>query len=162
MKGNNNIFLAIPEAVMAYTETVCYKNIYATQLSEPLDYFLVRPVKGLRIIHDSINGSNLVVATVGYNEINTGKRIINVSFKQKEDGNTEVFRHDIMAGIEPVVGDVQWKVDEVNPASSILGEDKIKEYRKISKKAIIERLVEIHEQAQEICNSKKEYKCLRK
>ena len=146
----SNIYLAIPEAIMDYRETVCYSNIYTTKVSEPLDYFLVRPVKGLKIIHDSATGTNLVLATVGYNEINTGKRIINVSFLKKEDGNTEVYKHDILSGTEPIVGEVQWRVDEGNPASTVLGEEGIKEYRKISKKDIIERLFMVHEQAQKL------------
>ena len=148
---HDNIYLAIPKAVIRRGELFAYSNerkkIYNTFLSEPLGFFLVRPIKRLRIIHDYDGGQMLSIATVGFAEIKTGKRIITRTFMENEEGNTEAIQHDILADIVPSTGDIEWSIDYNPVAIKNVSDSKIKEYMKLSKSEIVSRLNDIHIEA---------------
>lgn len=150
----DNVFLAIPQAVVNCGEIAAYSNdkkkIYNTFLSEPLGFFLVRPVKRLKVFNDYEGGSVLSLATVGYAEIKTGKRIITRTFSSDEEGNIKAIQHDILADTIPSKGDIQWSVKENPELLKQIDTSKIEAYMNLSKDEIYTRLNDIHMEAKEM------------
>lgn len=153
---DNNVYLALPQAVIKVAKLPAYSNeektVYNTLVSEPLGFFLVRPVKRLKILHDFEGGSNLSIATVGFKEIKTGRRIITRTFIENEEGTTEAIQHDILANTTPSTGDIEWMINYQPVNIRKIKDSKIKEYLSLSKKEITARLNEIHIEALEIAS----------
>ncbi len=140
---NNNVYLAIPKAVIKSGEISAYSNenrkVYNTLVSEPLGFFLVKPIKRLKIYRSNYDGSILTLATVGFAEVKTGKRIITRTFRHDNNGNTEAIQHDVLATTTPNVGDVEWSVEYQPTALEQLDKEKLQEYMNLSKKEKCER-----------------------
>ena len=151
-KGNHNVLLAIPKAVIRTAELNSYSakgnRIYNFVLSKPLGFFLVKPVKRLKVYRDADAGTMFNFSIVGFVEARTGKRIITRTFQEDGMGSYKVIQHDVMAGTIPVDGDVFWHVEEC--PSDDLDLSKINAYMKLSKNEIINRLSDVHEKAREM------------
>jgi len=152
----SDIFLAVPEAVVSCSEIACYSDIYNTELSEPLGCFLVRPIKKLKFFHNIEGVTTVGIATVGYSEINTKKKLITRTFLRDKNGNDEVYQHDVLANVIPCAGDISWMVDELHPAIETLGVEGIQHYLGLPKADIYERLCEVRDRAMELSTCKQE------
>ncbi len=153
MKEYNNVFLAIPEAVVSRKEIAFYNDIYNLELSEPLGYFLVKPIRRLRFFRDT---GSFGMRIVGFYEIRTGQKIITRTFQRGNLGEEEILQHDVLATTVPKAGDVYWKVDDFRPASTILQELDFRNYFSLSKDEIRRRLRNIHSEAMQIATNGRE------
>lgn len=143
----DDIYLAIPSAI-THTENMSFhqgltNDYYSTETSNPLGFFLVKPVKEIKIYREFgeiIPG----ILTTGYREIITKKKIIKNTFKNNGLGGIDGYRHDVEADIKPKIGDVFWQVTELTSVINLVGVEKIEEYLHTPKKELKEKLKNLH------------------
>lgn len=149
MKENSEEFyIAIPHAILDYEETAYYQGVYTSILSDPIGFFVVKPVRRLKIIRSQFEGFCLRSSIVGFKDYTTGKTIINTSFKTNKEGDTEVLYHDILSSTHPAIGDVQWEL--FIPHFSEGEKTKIERYKRFTKNEILDKICQVHEEAQEL------------
>ena len=152
-KEKENTFLAIPSAITYFEKVASYPNtpdsFYTIETSEPLGFFLVKPIKEFKIWKE-YGVTSIGMVLTGYAEIITGKRIITNSTRKNSFGGIDACFHDVQADITPKIGNVSWQIKALEEAKELIEEAKIEEYLSCSKEAVLEELKIVHDFAQVI------------
>ena len=152
-REDNNTFVAIPSAITYFEKVASYSNapdsFYTIETSEPLGFFLVRPIKEFKI-RKEYGVTSIGMVLTGYSEIITGKRIITNTMRQNSFGGMDACFHDVQADITPKIGNVSWQIKTLEEAKELIGKSKIEEYLGCSRKAILEEIKIVHDFAQAI------------
>lgn len=150
---NSNVLVAIPSAITYFERLASYPNIpddfYTIQTSEPLGFFLVKPVKQFKIWKE-YGITSIGTVLTGYSEITTGKTIIVNTMNQNSFGGIDAHLHDVQADIYPKIGNVAWQIKKLEEVKEEIGQGKIEEYLFCPRESILKELKIVHDFAQAI------------